>query len=315
MAGSSTAVAPSMAAPTRATQNRGHLHVVDAPAGSPKFSALPHEIIRDASLSRDARLLYAVLQMHWWQGTESYASHAEMAAEMGCSLSGIRRYLDELIGAGLIAEGLAGSRRAKIYIRLPIRQNDGIEEVVNTQEMTDCEPSNTSKPEGQSVKTGRVNRSKPTHSYKKTPVKKTPEEDLQPTAVDGDASAPPATAAMDQAQILRSLSAEAREILDWHRQCHGRRQPAKLNPESSRVLEEAVADLGVARLRESVSYMAGLIPAVPELSKAIRAARTKRSNDEQRAPAPARNGHYSGRPPTTAPAPSTETAAMNLEKF
>lgn len=76
------------------------------------------------------------------------------------------------------------------------------------------------------------------------------------------------------------MSPEAREILDWHRQCHGRRSPAKLTPASAEVLEAAVADLGVARLRESVKFMAGKIPPVPELSKALTAARSKRRIDE-----------------------------------
>lgn len=181
----------------------GSRPVLTVVADSPKFSALPHEVIRDTRLSRDARLLYAVLQMHWWQGAESYASHAEMAAEMGCSLSGIRRYLDELIAVGLIEERPCGIRRAKVYIRLPIRQNDGIERASNASGVNDCGPSNASKPTGQYVKTDSSNASKTTHSYKKTPEKKTPEEDSPPTgegaAVAADPPAPKATDAQKRA--------------------------------------------------------------------------------------------------------------------
>lgn len=117
---------------------------------------------------------------------------------------------------------------------------------------------------------------------------------------------------VDQATILRSLSSEAREILDWHRQCHNRRQPAKLNPESARVLEAAVADLGVERLRESVRYMAAKIPPVPELSKALSAAKTKRQMDEGAA-APAatrRNGT-----PSPAARPGSIAARTQSERF
>lgn len=100
-------------------------------------------------------------------------------------------------------------------------------------------------------------------------------------------SAEPTTATTagvpDQASILRGLSPEAREILDYHRQCHGAKRTAKLTPESARVLEAAVADLGVERLRESVRYMAAKIPAVTELSKALRAAASKRQIDEEQA--------------------------------
>lgn len=113
-----------------------------------------------------------------------------------------------------------------------------------------------------------------------------------------------AAASADQAKILRSLSAEAREILDWHRECHGRRSPAKLTPESARVLEAAVVDLGVPRLREAVKYMAGKIPPVPELSKALSAARTKRRCDENPGSAPRRNGTAAMAPPPKTGAPS-----------
>ena len=72
------------AAPYGHQSERPRLTVVkDAGA---TYSALPHEIMRDTSLSRDARLLYAVLQSHWWQNGESWASHAEMAEEMACSI-------------------------------------------------------------------------------------------------------------------------------------------------------------------------------------------------------------------------------------
>lgn len=102
----------------------------------------------------------------------------------------------------------------------------------------------------------------------------------EPFAADAAAPAPP----KGQAEILRGLSDDARAVLDHHRVAHGRSRPTKLNPESAKALEEAVADLGLERLRESISFMARKIPAVPELSKAINAARTKRRNDAQPPP-------------------------------
>lgn len=166
-----------------AGRERPRLTVIrDSSAQRPKFSALPHAVLF-SDLSDGAVRLYAVLQSHWWQDAESCASHAVMAKEMGCSLSGIRRHLDELIAAGLIAERPSGSRRGKVYSRLPIRQNEGIDDVVNTSQATDWEPSNTSKPEIQYVKIDDSNTSKTGYSYKKTPVKKTPEKktDTAPT--------------------------------------------------------------------------------------------------------------------------------------
>jgi hypothetical protein len=118
---------------------------------------------------------------------------------------------------------------------------------------------------------------------------------------DTEPPAQTAKAPSDQTAILRGLSDGAREVLDWHRQCHGRRQPAKLTPESARVLEAAVEDLGVDRLKESVRYMAGKIPPVPELSKAISAAKTKRQRDESGpTPQPVRRNGQDRLPPGAA---------------
>lgn len=136
-------------------------------------------------------------------------------------------------------------------------------------------------------------------------------EKIQSTTSTKSSTAP---APADQARILRSLSAEAREILDWHRECHGRRSPAKLTPESARVLEAAVADLGVERLRESVRFMAGKIPPVPELSKALTAARTKRQRDENPGQQPYRNGTHRTAASATPPANST-AGRMKSERY
>lgn len=79
------------------------------------YSALPHDIMRDTRLSRDARLLYAILQGHWWQGGECWASHATLAAEMGCKERMLRYYLTELLEAGVITERRRGHGQAKAY--------------------------------------------------------------------------------------------------------------------------------------------------------------------------------------------------------
>jgi len=137
--------------------------------------------------------------------------------------------------------------------------------------------------------------------------KGTTQEERPIEDVAADAAA--AATTRDQTAILRGLSEGARQILDWHRQCHGRRRPAKLTPEAALFLEEAVADLGVERLREAVQFMARKIPAVPELSKAINAARTKRLKDESGvAPAPYRTDK-------PAPRPGSLAARTKSERF
>lgn len=160
--------------------------------GAASYSALPHAVLF-SELSDGAVRLYAILQAHWWgESGESTASHATLAAEARCSLKSVRRHLDELIAAGLVAERPAGTRRSKIYAPIPIGQKRPIE-AANTAEMSDCPPSNAPKTTVQSDKNDRSNAPKTTYSYKKTPVKKTLEEELPPTGVGAAAAPQPAT--------------------------------------------------------------------------------------------------------------------------
>ena len=120
--------------------------MVDAPT----FSALPHDLIRDERLSRDAKLLYAVLQMHWWQGGECWASHATLASEMGCKERMLRYYLRELVKAGWVTERRRGHGQAKAYApsqpardcQLKRQEDAGSEpnrQEIATQAATDCQ--------------------------------------------------------------------------------------------------------------------------------------------------------------------------------
>lgn len=270
---------------------RPRLTVVKDGAGS--YSALPHDVLFSDLSDGEVRVYAAVQSYAWGNEGECTAAHETIAAKIGKETRTVRKLLKQLVDKGYLSERRAGRGQAKAYRCQSVTsgQNRPVE---SGQKGTVSAPKRP-KSANEAAKIGQFNWPKSAAPIEEDEKKKNLEEELQPTAVDGDASASPATAPADQAKILRGLSDEAREILDWHRQCHGRRQPAKLNPESAKVLEEAVADLGVERLRESVRYMAGKIPAVPELSKAIRAARTKRQQDESapapRSATPQRNGH------------------------
>jgi hypothetical protein len=85
------------------------------PSGAPTFSALPHAVLFDERLSRDARLLYAVMQAFWWQGGECWASNATLAGKMGCSESQLRRYICELLDAAVITARRRGQGQGKAY--------------------------------------------------------------------------------------------------------------------------------------------------------------------------------------------------------
>lgn len=165
--------APVRAAPVRAAPARGHLRVLE---GIPTFSALPHAVMRDTAISRDARLLYAILQGHWWRDGICSANHTTLAAEMGCTVRSLREYLNELIAVGLISEEASGSRRQKVYRPASNTPKTSDCDTANTSESSDSGRSNRKVLQVQSEDFDRSNRTKPSDSKKKTPVKKKPED-------------------------------------------------------------------------------------------------------------------------------------------
>jgi hypothetical protein len=173
-------------------QERPKLTVIHDGGGAARYSALPHEIMRDTSLSRDARLLFAVLQGHWWQDGDCFASHATLATEMGCSTRMLRTYLNELIEAGKVTEHEAGQRRQKVYRMGSIGSTVPIEPL-NEKPASDSKAGNRKFPTVQSEIIDTSSRKQASDSYKKTPVKKTLEEELPPTGVGvAGATDPPA---------------------------------------------------------------------------------------------------------------------------
>ena len=255
-----------------ARERPGHLRVVD----EPQFAPFPAAVLTDTRLSTGARLLYAVMQLHWWQGGECWASHSTMAAQVGCKERMIRYYIRELVALGYITERRRGRGQAKAYA--PAQAATDCQ--LNRQEIAASEPKRQ-QIAVQAAKDCQFNRQQIADRSRSNEVD--PPEEVD-TGVVGAVGATPTPAGVRQSDVLRGLTPEAREILDWHRECHGRTRPAKLNPTQAAQLEEAVADLGVERLRESVRFMAGR--GVPELSKAINAGRTKRKLDEEGAAAP-----------------------------
>lgn len=170
---------------------RPRLTVIRVDGADAPYCALPHAIVRRADISRDARLLVAVLQMYGWKDGDCTASHATLAADMGCGLKSLRGYLDELIAAGIITEREAGVRRQKVYTLAVNTSKTTHWTPVNTAETTDCPPSNAQVLPVQCVVLDDFNTSKTTHSKKKQPGKKQREETVPPPGVGAAVAADP----------------------------------------------------------------------------------------------------------------------------
>lgn len=86
----------------------------DAPINAPGYAIAPNAVLRDARLSRDARLLYVLLDGHAGANGRVRVGDATVAAELNASESSFYRWSKELQDAGLITR--KGTGRSAITI-------------------------------------------------------------------------------------------------------------------------------------------------------------------------------------------------------
>jgi hypothetical protein len=79
------------------------------------FVLLPRAVLHQADLSRDARLLYAVLLSYAWQEGSCFPSYQRLKADLGCGLNQVTKYLRELESAGLVTRRRRGLGHSTVY--------------------------------------------------------------------------------------------------------------------------------------------------------------------------------------------------------
>ena len=79
------------------------------------FVLLPRAVLHASGLSRDARLLYAVLLSYAWQEGRCFPSHQRLKADLGCGINQVSTYLRELEDAGLVTRRRRGLGHSTVY--------------------------------------------------------------------------------------------------------------------------------------------------------------------------------------------------------
>jgi hypothetical protein len=79
------------------------------------FVLLPRAVLHAPELSRDAKLLYAVLLSYAWQGGSCFPGYQRLQADLGCGVNQITKYLRELEGAGLVTRRRRGLGKTTVY--------------------------------------------------------------------------------------------------------------------------------------------------------------------------------------------------------
>ena len=72
------------------------------------FVLLPRTLLHAPGLSRDAKLLYAVLLSYAWQRGSCFPGYERLQADLGCGVNQVTKYLQELEGAGLVTRRRRG---------------------------------------------------------------------------------------------------------------------------------------------------------------------------------------------------------------
>lgn len=153
--------------------------------GPGRYSALPHDLLTDARAKHGHIVTYAVLQMHWWQGGECWASHATLAAEAKCSVRQLQRYLNDLVAWGFVASRRRGQGQAQAYS--PGQHDTGV--ALNTTSASPSESNTT--PVSEQRDTGvRFNTTPVSHRRRSTEEEPPEEEHSGRSVAAGAAPAP-----------------------------------------------------------------------------------------------------------------------------
>jgi hypothetical protein len=86
------------------------------------FSQIPNVVLRDGSLSPNAKTLYALLLSYAWQDGECFPGQMRLADDMGCRLRTIGYTLAELKRRRLISWDRVGLGKSNIYYIEPLAE-------------------------------------------------------------------------------------------------------------------------------------------------------------------------------------------------
>lgn len=86
------------------------------------FIQFPNNVLRDGSLSDNAKLVYGLLLSYAWQDNECFPGHERLASHLGCERKKIVRGLEELKHRRLISWTRRGQGLPNVYVIEPLSE-------------------------------------------------------------------------------------------------------------------------------------------------------------------------------------------------
>src|SRR5690348_8654943 len=90
--------------------------VVEDPTLYHGFVQLPKLVLYARNLSRDAKLLYAVLLGYAWQEQRCFPGYGRLCADLDASENAVRKWMRELENAHLTSQRRRGQGRTNVYL-------------------------------------------------------------------------------------------------------------------------------------------------------------------------------------------------------
>ena len=79
------------------------------------FVLLPRTLLHAPGLSRDAKLLYAVLLSYAWQQGSCFPGYERLQADLQCSVNSVTKWMQELQDARLVTRRRRGQGKTTLY--------------------------------------------------------------------------------------------------------------------------------------------------------------------------------------------------------
>lgn len=80
------------------------------------FTQIPNAVVRRPDLSMQAKYMYGLLLSYAWQDSETHPGMERMKADTGAKVDTLRKYIAELVEAGLMEVQRRGQGRTNLYI-------------------------------------------------------------------------------------------------------------------------------------------------------------------------------------------------------
>lgn len=100
-----------------------------------RYARLPWDVLTDAEISSDAKVVYAVIAGHAFQGTVAYIGQRFIGELAGMSAAKVNRLLKQLVPKYLERDIEASGKRAHYHLKSPVfgqKQRAGVEEVISS---------------------------------------------------------------------------------------------------------------------------------------------------------------------------------------